>query len=253
MPVEVLRVAPVLGGLVGVDLAAADRPAVVAVVALVPPAVEDADVGDAVLGRLHARRPRRLERPARVVQPDVDALHEEARDAHVVVLEDEDPAAQLRRARALEDLLDDPLAGAVGRVGLAGEDDLDRAIGIGQHRGQPVDVAEQEPGPLVGREPAREADRQDVGIEGALELGQDRRRLAVPGELAAQPADRRSARARASGGRARPTGRGPGSCRRAPRTGRPRSSRRGRRGRRRGPRAARRSARRSRSGRGSRW
>ena len=44
-PVQVLRVAPVLGGLVGVRLATADRPAVVAVEALVPPAVEDADVG----------------------------------------------------------------------------------------------------------------------------------------------------------------------------------------------------------------
>ena len=133
-PVQVLRIAPVLGGLVGVGLAPADRPAVVLLVALVPPAVEHADVEDAVLGGLHAGRPRRLERPARVVEPDVDALHEEARDAHVVVLEDEHAAAQLRRARALEDLLDHPLAGPVGRVRLAGEDDLDRAIGVGQHR-----------------------------------------------------------------------------------------------------------------------
>src|SRR4029078_1506777 len=128
--VEILRIAPVLRRLVGIDLPAADRPAVVAFIALVPPAVEDADVRDAVLGRLHPRRPGRLQRPARVVQPDVDALHEEARDAHVVVLEDEDAAAKLWRARALEDLLDDALAGSVGRVGLAREDDLDRAIGI---------------------------------------------------------------------------------------------------------------------------
>ena len=48
-PVEVLGVGPVLGALVGVRLAAADRPAVVAGPALVPPAVEDADVDDAVL------------------------------------------------------------------------------------------------------------------------------------------------------------------------------------------------------------
>ena len=53
---------------------------------------------DAVHGRLHPARPGRLERPARVVEPDVDALDEEAGDPHVVVLEDEDPAAQLRRS-----------------------------------------------------------------------------------------------------------------------------------------------------------
>ena len=57
-PVEVLRVAPVLGGFVRVRLAAADRPAVVVLEALVPPAVEHADVRDAVLGRLHAGRAR---------------------------------------------------------------------------------------------------------------------------------------------------------------------------------------------------
>ena len=94
-PVEVLGVGPVLGRLVRVRLAAADRPAVVAGPALVPPAVEDADVDDAVRRGLHAARPRRLERPARVVEPDVDAGDEIAGDPDVVVLEDEDPAAQL--------------------------------------------------------------------------------------------------------------------------------------------------------------
>ena len=53
-PVQVLRVGPVLGALVGVRVAAADGPAVVAGPALVPPAVEHATVDDAVRGRLHA-------------------------------------------------------------------------------------------------------------------------------------------------------------------------------------------------------
>ena len=48
-----------------------------------------------------------LERPARVVEPDVDARDEEAPDAHVVVLEDEHAAPELGRSRAAEDLLDD--------------------------------------------------------------------------------------------------------------------------------------------------
>ena len=78
--------------------------------------------------------------------------------------------------------------GSVGRVRLAGEDDLERALGVPQHPGQPVDVGEQQPGPLVGREPAGEADRQDRRVERGIELGQHGRRLAVAGELAAQPA-----------------------------------------------------------------
>ena len=78
--------------------------------------------------------------------------------------------------------------GPVGRVRLAGEDDLERALGVPQHPGQPVDVGEQQPGTLVGREPASEADRQDRRVERRIELGEHRRRLAVAGELAAQPA-----------------------------------------------------------------
>ena len=185
---EILGVGPVLGGLVGVLLAAADGPAVVAGVALVPPAVEHADVRDAVLGGLHAGRTGRLERAAWVVEPRVDTLDEVAPDAHVVVLEDEHAAAQLRRARALEDLLDDALAGPVGRVGLAREDDLQRPLGIPQHPGQAIHVGEQQRRSLVGREPAGEADGHDLRIEGALDLAQDAGRLAVAGELAAQPA-----------------------------------------------------------------
>ena len=162
-PVQVLRVAPVLGRFVRVCLPTADRPAVVTGEPLVPPAVEDAHVRHAVLGGLHAGGPRRLQRPARVVEPDVHALHEEPADAHVVVLENVDATAQLAGARALEDLLDDPLARSVGRVGLAREHDLDRPRLVPQHPRQPVDVAEEQAGPLVRRKPAGEADREDSG------------------------------------------------------------------------------------------
>ena len=77
--IQVLRVRPVLRAFVRVRLAAADGPAVGAVVALVPPAVEHGAVDDPVHGGLHAARARCLERPARVVQPHVDALDEVAR------------------------------------------------------------------------------------------------------------------------------------------------------------------------------
>src|SRR6185436_15837925 len=137
-------------------------------------------------GGLHARGPRRLQRAAWVVQPDVDALDQEPPDPHVVVLEDEDPSAELPRARALEDLLDDALTGAVRRMRLAGEDQLDGPLLVPQEAGEPVDVVEDQAGALVGREAPGEADRQDVRVQGGLELGEDRGSLPVAGELIAQ-------------------------------------------------------------------
>ena len=131
-----------------------------AVVALVPPAVEDGAVDDAVHGGLHAARARSLERAARVVEPDVDALDEVARDADVVVLEDEDALRELGRAAAREDVLDHALAGPVGGMRLAGKDDLDRPLLVEQDARQALLVAEDQVGALVRREAAREADRQ---------------------------------------------------------------------------------------------
>src|SRR3954451_10127114 len=73
-------------------------------------------------------------------------------------------------------------------MGLAGEEDPDRALLPPQELGQPIEVREEQPGSLVGRESPGEADGQDVGIEGGLDRVKRRRRLAVTGELAAQSA-----------------------------------------------------------------
>src|SRR5581483_6797028 len=88
------------------DPVAADREAGLLGVALAPPAVEDRHVDDAVQGGLHARRAGRLERPARVVEPDVDALHEVARQRHLVVGQEDDASVRLRAPRERDDLLD---------------------------------------------------------------------------------------------------------------------------------------------------
>src|ERR1035437_9708498 len=157
-PVEVQRIGVVLRPLVRVGLATADGPAVVADPALVPPAVENGQVRDAVARRLHATRPGCLKGTARVVEPDVDALDHEPGYAHVVVLKDEDATAQLWRARAGEDLLDHALAGAVGRMGLPGEDDLDRTVRVPQQPRDAVHIREDQAGALVRREPSGETD-----------------------------------------------------------------------------------------------
>ena len=80
---------------VGVALAAADRPAQVGLIALDPPAVQDRAVQHAVGGRLHAAGAGGLMRPARRVEPHVHALHQVAGDVDVVVLEEDDPPADV--------------------------------------------------------------------------------------------------------------------------------------------------------------
>ena len=145
----------------------------------------------AVGRRLHAARAARLERAARRVEPHVDAAHERARDAHVVVLEEDDAPAQPRVAARVDDRANQLLAAVVLRVRLAGEDELHRAApgrrGASCTRSR---SREEQRRALVGGEAAREADRQRVRVEhlvGQLEL---LARRAAPLGRRAQPAAR---------------------------------------------------------------
>ena len=49
----------------------------------------------AVDADLHAAGARRFQRPARIVQPDVDALHQVAGDVDVVIFDEDHAAAEL--------------------------------------------------------------------------------------------------------------------------------------------------------------
>jgi hypothetical protein len=125
-------------GEVGLALGRADGPAVLAVEHLVPPAVEDRAVEGAVERRLLAARAARLLRSARVVEPDVGALVQDAGDGDVVVVDEHEAVADGRVAREGHDLADDLLAEVVGRVRLAGEDELARALAGGEQGPQPL-------------------------------------------------------------------------------------------------------------------
>ena len=164
-----------------------DGPAVRTVVALVPPAVEDAAVQRAVEGRLHAARPARLERAAGRVQPDVAAVVHRPGDRDVVVGEEHEPAAHVGLAGELLDALDQLLAGRVGWMGLAGEHELHGAVRVMEQAQQPLGVRQQQRRPLVRGEPAGEADREATRVE---DLGAE----ALPGqadELVAAVVERR--------------------------------------------------------------
>src|SRR5262245_55112712 len=79
------------------------------------------------------------------------------------------------------------LAGVVGRMRLAREDDLQRSPGVLQHAKQAIGIAEEEGGALVRREAAGEADRQRFRIEQRAG-GEQLRRL----RQAAHPAQSRA-------------------------------------------------------------
>ena len=103
-------------------------------------------------------------------------------------------------------LLDELLAAVVGRVALAGDDQLHRPLGVQQQRLEPLRVAQHQGQPLVRGHPAGEADGEDVGVEGGLgpaELGlggpAGQRGLAdAAAHLLDQPAAQRAADAQRS-------------------------------------------------------
>ena len=87
-----------------VVLGARDRPAVLAVVALRPPAVQDAQIQHAVHPRLHPGGAAGLVLPDRVVEPDVGAPREVPGDVDVVVFEEDDSVLELVVLGEVEDL-----------------------------------------------------------------------------------------------------------------------------------------------------
>ena len=130
-----------------------------------PPAVEHGEVDHAVHLSLLTRRAAGFERAGRRVHPDVDARNQAACQLHVVVLQEDNLAKELGTLADLEDTLDQSLTCAVGRVGLAREEEEHRVLGVVHNLGQTLQVGEEKVGALVGGEAAAEADHQRVGID----------------------------------------------------------------------------------------
>ncbi len=86
------------------------------------------------------------------------------------------------------DVLDDALAGAVGRVRLAGEDDLHRSLLIEDEPGQALLVGEKQRGALIRGEAPGKTDGQHGRVEHVRQVLEHSRRFAQPRKLALQPA-----------------------------------------------------------------
>jgi len=155
------------GGVVGVGLAVADGEAEFGVVGLVPPSVEDGAVEASVHGGLHAGGSGGFHAAAWGVEPDVAALDESAGDVHVVVFEEDDAAEVVAGLGELDELADEFLAGLVGGVAFAGDEELYWSVGVGEERFEAVLVSHEEGAAFVGGESSGEADGEDVGAERA--------------------------------------------------------------------------------------
>ncbi len=83
----------------------------------------------------------------------------------IVVVDEGDAAAERGVDRPPVNLLQVVLAGLVGRVGLAGEDDLHRAARRVQDRLQALGIVEDQLRALVAGKAPCEADRERVGIQ----------------------------------------------------------------------------------------
>ena len=135
---------------------------------LVPPAVADRAVEHAVEGRLHATGAARLHRTAGRVQPHVAAVVHRAGDADVVVGDEHETVANVGAAGEPIDLADERLAGLVGRMRLAGEDELHRSVVVEQQRLETFDLTQEQRRALVGGEATGESDREHVRVEQIL-------------------------------------------------------------------------------------
>ena len=166
----------------------ADSPAGLGVVleAFDPPAVEDGEVDRAVDGPFHAGGSGGFHRAARGVEPHVDALHQVARDVHVVIFNEYHAGAHIFALAEFHDVLDVAFAAVVPGVGFAGEDKLEGAITVLQEFDEAFLVAEQKGGAFVGGEAAGEADGEGFGIEDFIDAGDVGGGGAAAGELGAQ-------------------------------------------------------------------
>jgi hypothetical protein len=88
-----------------------------------------------------------------------------AGNADVVVGDEDEAVADIGVSGELGDLLDQALAGMVGRVSLSGEDELHGSISVEQKCTQPIDLVQQEVRSLVRGEATGEPDCEDVRIE----------------------------------------------------------------------------------------
>ena len=83
----------------------------------------------------------------------------------VVIFHKDQPVLYIVATGYVENLFDQLLASLVRRMGLPGEDDLNRTLGVGENLHESLGILENQVGPLVRGETTGKADGQVPGIE----------------------------------------------------------------------------------------
>ena len=121
--------------------------------------------GTPLIAGLHAAGAARFHRLPRRVQPHVAPLRQEVRDMQIVVVDERDPSAVGRIDRVAVNLLQVVLARVVGGMRFAREENLHVPARRDRMRIEPRRIAENQLGPLVAGEAAREADGERTRVE----------------------------------------------------------------------------------------
>ena len=147
-----------------------DSPAILAVVALGPPAIEDAAIWLSIQRSLLTTGSTGLVRADRVVKPEIRAGDQVASHTDIIIFQEDDFAAKCITARDTIHLLDQSLPRLVSRMCLAGKNDLYRPLWIVQNSTYTFNVAENERCPFVGCVAPGKANNESISIQHALEF-----------------------------------------------------------------------------------
>src|SRR5271165_819564 len=149
----------------GIRFTVTDGPASGNLVRLIEPAVEDAQIEHTIDAGFHAAGAASLFSTARVVEPEVNTLHQLTADLDAIVLQKNDVFRNVGVSGKLDDFADQGLARQISRVSLTGNHDLHRHLAIGEQALQAIDIAEQQRGPLISGKATGKPDGQGVGVQ----------------------------------------------------------------------------------------
>src|SRR5688572_2170086 len=132
---------------------------------LIPPSIQNAHVENAVHSRFLSACTARFKRHSRVIQPRIGPLVEEVRGMDVVVLHKCDVSGKPIVCSDRIDIVNKPFAMVVGRMRLAGKNDLNRLPEVQEDFPDPLEIMEDQAGSFVPGESSSKADSERVRIE----------------------------------------------------------------------------------------
>ena len=151
--------------LIGICALVGQRPTCTLAIAFIPPAVHDRKIHNAVHQCFLARRTACLERSCRRVHPDVHATHQTASQLHVVILEEDNLAQELRALADFVDVLNEALTCAVCRMSLSCVEELHGVLRVIDYLLQTLQICEQQVCTLVSGETTAETYQQCIRID----------------------------------------------------------------------------------------